>query len=46
MAKQLLDKLASVKADCVVMDLSMPNLDGLATLKEIKKIFPRSNAWS
>ena len=35
--EQLLDKLASVKTDCVVMDLSMPNLDGLSTLKEIKK---------
>jgi len=39
--EQLLDKLGSVKADCVVMDLSMPNLDGLATLKEIKKQFPK-----
>jgi len=43
--EQLLDKLASVKADCVVMDLSMPNLDGLATLKRSKRIFQRSNAW-
>jgi len=39
--EQLLDKLATAKADCVVMDLSMPNLDGLATLKEIKKRFPK-----
>jgi two-component system response regulator NreC len=39
--EQLLDKLTSVKADCVVMDLSMPNLDGLATLKEIRKDFPK-----
>jgi len=39
--EQLLEKLASVKADCAVMDLSMPNLDGLATLKEIKKKFPK-----
>jgi len=39
--EQLLDKLAAVKADCVVMDLSMPNMDGLATLKEIKKQFPK-----
>ncbi|MBF0503569.1 MAG: response regulator transcription factor [Candidatus Omnitrophica bacterium] len=38
--EDLLEKLASVKADCVVMDLSMPNLDGLATLKEIRKDFP------
>jgi len=39
--EELLDKLTSVKADCVVMDLSMPNLDGLATLKEIQKKFPK-----
>jgi len=39
--EQLLQMLASVKADCAVMDLSMPNLDGLATLKEIKKKFPK-----
>ena len=39
--EELLDKLTSVKADCVVMDLSMPNLDGLATLKEIQKNFPK-----
>jgi DNA-binding NarL/FixJ family response regulator len=39
--EQLLEKLAAVKADCVVMDLSMPNLDGLASLKEIKKKFPK-----
>jgi len=39
--EQLLDKLTTVKADCVVMDLSMPNLDGLATLKEIRKSFPK-----
>lgn len=39
--EQLLDRLSCVRADCVVMDLSMPNLDGLATLKEIKKRFPK-----
>jgi DNA-binding NarL/FixJ family response regulator len=39
--RQLLDKLASTKVDCVVMDLSMPNVDGLAALKEIKCRFPK-----
>ena len=39
--EQLLDRLATTKADCVVMDLSMPNMDGLATLKEIKKRFSK-----
>ncbi len=40
--EDLLDKLAHVKVDCVVMDLSMPNMDGLATLKEIRKKFPKT----
>ncbi len=39
--QELLEQLTCVKADCVVMDLSMPNLDGLATLKEIRKGFPK-----
>ncbi len=39
--EQLLEKLATVRTDCVVMDLSMPNMDGLATLKEIKKMYPK-----
>jgi two-component system, NarL family, response regulator NreC len=39
--EELLDLLASVKANYVVLDLSMPHLDGLATLKEIKKKFPK-----
>jgi two-component system response regulator NreC len=39
--EDLLEKLAVVKTDCVVMDLSMPNLDGLSTLKVIRKKFPK-----
>lgn len=39
--EDLLEKLLLVKADCVVIDLSMPNMDGLATLKEIRKKFPK-----
>jgi len=39
--EDLLEKLASTKTDCVVLDLSMPNMDGLATLKEIRKKFPK-----
>ncbi len=39
--QELLDKLASAKVDCVVLDLSMPNMDGLTTLKEIGRDFPR-----
>lgn len=36
----LLEKLAVARAECVILDLSMPNMDGLTTLKEIRKTFP------
>ncbi len=39
--EDLLAKLLLIKADCVVLDLSMPNMDGLATLKVIHQQFPR-----
>ncbi len=39
--EDLLEKLGLVKADCVVLDLSMPNMDGLMTLKEIRRRFPK-----
>ncbi len=39
--EDLLEKLSSIRTDCVVIDLSMPNMDGLATLKEIRKKFPK-----
>ena len=39
--EDLLEKLSSVRTDCVVVDLSMPNMDGLATLKEIRKRYPK-----
>ena len=39
--EDLLEKLAATKTDCVVMDLSMPNMDGLTCLKEIRKKFPK-----
>jgi two-component system, NarL family, response regulator NreC len=39
--EDLLEKLAAVRTDCVVIDLSMPKMDGLATLKEIRKKFPK-----
>ena len=42
--EDLLEKLSSIRADCVVIDLSMPNMDGLVTLKEIRKKFPKMKA--
>ncbi len=37
----LLQKLKSTKIDCVVLDLSMPNMDGLETLKELRQKYPK-----
>ncbi len=42
--EDLLSKLSSVRVDCLVIDLSMPNMDGLTTLKEIRAKFPKINA--
>lgn len=39
--EDLLSKLRSVKADCVVMDLSMPNMDGLTALKTMQVKHPK-----
>lgn len=39
--EELLTKLKSFKCDLVVLDLSMPELDGIAALKEIKKRYPK-----
>jgi DNA-binding NarL/FixJ family response regulator len=37
----LLEKLRTMKTDCVVLDLSMPLMDGLETLKELRQRFPK-----
>ena len=39
--EQLLEKLPAHKADLVVLDLSMPHMDGLETLKEIRKKYSK-----
>ena len=36
-----LDKLARTPIDAVILDVEMPELDGLATLKELRKLYPR-----
>ena len=38
--EQLLDKLKSLKCDLVIVDLSMPNMDGLTALEKIHKEYP------
>ena len=35
-----LDKLANTPIDVVILDIKMPGMDGIETLKEIKKQFP------
>ncbi|MBF0511094.1 MAG: response regulator transcription factor [Candidatus Omnitrophica bacterium] len=39
--QELLEKLKELKADCIVMDLAMPHMDGLTALKEIHQKFPK-----
>jgi len=38
--EKALDSLAQAPVDIVVLDVKMPGMDGLTTLKEIKKRFP------
>ncbi|MCG6911389.1 MAG: response regulator [Deltaproteobacteria bacterium] len=38
--KECLDKLAENDIDVVILDIKMPGMDGIETLKEIKKRFP------
>ncbi len=39
--QELLDLLKLTKCDLVVLDLSMPNMDGLTTIKEVHRKFPK-----
>lgn len=39
--EDLLDKLKTIKTDCVVLDLSMPNMDGLVVLKVVQEKYPK-----
>lgn len=37
---QLLDLLKEVQPDIILLDIQMPVMDGMATLPEIKKLYP------
>lgn len=39
--EELLDRLKAVKCDLVVLDLSMPNMDGMTAIKELRQRFPK-----
>ena len=39
--KDLLSKLRSAKCDLIVLDLSMPEMDGISALKAIRQKYPR-----
>lgn len=41
--QELLDILSNKKCDLVVMDISMPQMDGVTAIKEIHRIYPRLN---
>jgi two-component system chemotaxis response regulator CheB len=36
-----LDKMTQVSPDLVILDIEMPEMDGLATLAELRKLYPR-----
>ena len=39
---EAIEKYKALQPDLVIMDITMPNMDGLAALKEIKKEFPNA----
>ena len=39
--EDLLEKLSGLKPDLVVLDLSMPNLDGIGAISELKEKYPK-----
>jgi DNA-binding NarL/FixJ family response regulator len=39
--KDLLSRLKSVECDLIVMDIAMPEMDGLTALIEVKRIYPK-----
>ncbi|ATL46693.1 DNA-binding response regulator [Chitinophaga caeni] len=39
--RALLDRLANTEVDLVLLDLNMPQLDGIKSLEQIKRLYPR-----
>lgn len=39
---EAIEKYKALQPDLVIMDITMPNMDGLAALKEIKKEYPNA----
>ncbi len=37
---QLIDQILSIKIDIIIIDIKMPNLNGIETTKELKKMIP------
>lgn len=40
--KQAVDMYASLQPDLVTMDITMPEMDGIEAVKEIKKAYPKA----
>lgn len=40
--REAVDKYTEQKPDCVLLDITMPELDGLSALKEIRKLDPNA----
>jgi len=39
---EAISKYSELKPDLVIMDITMPNMDGITALKELKKQYPES----
>lgn len=42
--EEVIERMRGTSCDCVVLDLSMPNMDGMTVLKIIRKRYPRVKA--
>lgn len=44
--REALEKIVSLQPDVVTLDVEMPGLNGLETLRHIMKEFPAPSSWS